>query len=132
MKHALLLLISVCELQYGISQPCTASITPSGATTFCAGDSVVLSADTAGNTWTQKANFGGTAREGPTGFSIGTKGYIGMGWDGNFRKDFWQYNPSTNTWAAKTSFGGTGRYYGIGFSIGTKGYMGMGSGGPDF
>ena len=31
------------------------------------------------NTWTQKANFGGTERIGATGFSIGSKGYIGTG-----------------------------------------------------
>ena len=31
------------------------------------------------NTWTQKANFGGTPRDGAVGFSIGSKGYIGTG-----------------------------------------------------
>ena len=33
----------------------------------------------AANTWTQKADFGGTARCGAVGFSIGSKGYIGTG-----------------------------------------------------
>ena len=31
------------------------------------------------DTWTQKADFGGTARRGAVGFSIGSKGYIGIG-----------------------------------------------------
>jgi hypothetical protein len=31
------------------------------------------------DSWVQKANFGGTARHGATGFSIGTNGYIGTG-----------------------------------------------------
>src|ERR1035437_9962904 len=34
-------------------------------------------------TWTQKANFGGAGRWGAAGFSIGTKGYIGVGASGN-------------------------------------------------
>ena len=35
--------------------------------------------DPVGNTWTQKADFGGTARYAAVGFSIGNKGYIGTG-----------------------------------------------------
>ena len=35
--------------------------------------------DPATNTWTQKADFGGTARQYATGLSIGSKGYIGTG-----------------------------------------------------
>lgn len=31
------------------------------------------------NSWTQKADLGGTARANAVGFSIGTKGYIGTG-----------------------------------------------------
>ena len=31
------------------------------------------------DTWTQKADFGGTVRYGAVGFSIGSKGYIGTG-----------------------------------------------------
>ena len=38
--------------------------------------------DPAANAWTQKADFGGTARYCAVGFSIGSKGYIGTGWDG--------------------------------------------------
>ena len=33
----------------------------------------------AADTWTQKADFGGTARDSAVGFSIGSKGYIGTG-----------------------------------------------------
>lgn len=35
--------------------------------------------------WTQKANFPGTDRRLAAGFSIGTKGYIGTGLDGEFK-----------------------------------------------
>ena len=68
--------------------------------------------DPATDTWTQKANFGGGARTGAVGFSIGTKGYVGTGIDANdlLRKDFWEYDPVTNKWTRKANFGGTARY----------------------
>ena len=45
----------------------------------------ILRSSEAQNTWTQKADFGGTARSSAVGFSIGSKGYIGTGYDGNYR-----------------------------------------------
>jgi len=78
------------------------------------------------NTWTQKANFGGTPRLQAVGFSIGTKGYIGTGGIGGFVNDFWEYDPSSNTWTQKANFGGTPRYGAVGFSIGAYGYIGTG------
>jgi hypothetical protein len=88
-----------------------------------------IKANYAQNTWTQKANFGGTAREYTTGFSIGSKGYIGTGKDNNLnvlKNDFWEYNPATNVWTQKADFGGTARYGATGFGIGGKGYIGLG------
>jgi|ERR1035437_6044280 gliding motility-associated-like protein len=78
--------------------------------------------------WTQKANFGGVARYGAVGFSIGAKGYIGTGRDaiGNYLQDFWEWDQATNVWTQKANFGGGTRYLATGFSIGTKGYMGTG------
>src|SRR5882724_5283840 len=79
------------------------------------------------NTWTQKANFGGTARIEAVGFSIGTKGYIGTGVvSGVGQQDFWEYDPATDVWTQKANFGGSGRSYAVGFSIGSKGYLGTG------
>jgi hypothetical protein len=85
--------------------------------------------DPSANTWTQKNNFGGTVRSRAVGFSIGSKGYIGTGYDANLLKDFWEYDPSSDTWTQKTDFGGTPRQNATGFSIGTKGYIGTGSDG---
>lgn len=79
-----------------------------------------------GGSWTQKANFGGTARNSAVGFSIGSKGYIGTGDDGARKKDFWEYDPVTDAWTQKAAFGGTARAEATGFSIGTKGYIGTG------
>ncbi len=36
-----------------------------------------------GDAWTQIADFKGTARTNATAFSIGTKGYVTTGYDGN-------------------------------------------------
>ncbi len=60
------------------------------------------------------------------GFPIEGKGYIGTGWDGTVRKDFWAYNPAANIWTRKADFKGTARSWAIGFSIGGKGYIGTG------
>lgn len=47
-------------------------------------------------TWTQKANLTANARYGATGFSIGTKGYIGAGWNSTlYFQDLWEYTPDT-------------------------------------
>ena len=80
--------------------------------------------------WTRKMDFGGVARLGAVGFSIGDKIYIGTGMDGasNLYNDFWEYDKSNNTWTKKADFGGAARWAAVGFSIGTKGYIGIGRG----
>src|ERR1035437_7222403 len=99
---------------------------------------IINSAAQAPNTWAQKNDMGYTAPNGPTarysavGFSIGTKGYIGTGYDGSLKNDFWEYDPSSNTWIQKANFGGTARYFAVGFSIGTKGYIGTGYDGSTY
>ncbi|TAL57975.1 MAG: T9SS type A sorting domain-containing protein [Bacteroidetes bacterium] len=86
--------------------------------------------DQATNVWTQKADYGGGAVAYAVGFSIGTKGYVGTGagptYGGNYKNDFWEYNPATNIWAQKADVGGGIRKGAVGFSIGTKGYIGTG------
>ena len=87
------------------------------------------------DTWTQKADFGGTPRLGAVGFSIGNKGYIGTGAsyiDEPLAKDFWEYDPHNNTWSQKADFGGGVRGNAIGFGIGSKGYIGTGSDGHGY
>ena len=69
------------------------------------GANMIFAAD---NTWTQKADFGWSPRWGAVGFSIGNKGYIGMGWDVSNQplKNFWEYDQIANTWTQKADFGG--------------------------
>jgi hypothetical protein len=83
----------------------------------------------AANSWVQKANLGTVGRNGAVGFSIGTKGYVGTGYDDVYKKDFWEYDPVLDTWTQKADLGGVARIDAVGFSIGTKGYIGTGFGG---
>lgn len=82
--------------------------------------------DPAADSWTRKADFGGSSRVAAVGFSIGLKGYLGTGLDSGYLKDFWEYDPSSNTWIQKADFGGTTRQAATGFSIGNYGYIGTG------
>ena len=79
--------------------------------------------------WVQKANFGGTARFAAAGFSIGSKGYIGIGTNQSFStfySDFWEWDQGTNAWTQKATYPGSSAATAISFSIGTKGYIGAG------
>lgn len=84
--------------------------------------------DPAANTWVQRANFGGEARWGATGFSVGNKGFLGIGIGRSLHSlnDFWEYDPATNVWTQRVNFGGAARELAVGFSIGNKGYIGTG------
>lgn len=90
--------------------------------------------DPATNIWTQKADFPGDRRRGASGFSIGNKGYLGLGaamrdlgsdgpWEGYLAKDFWEYDPATDTWTRKADVGGPARHNTRGVAIGNKGYI---------
>lgn len=81
--------------------------------------------------WTQKSNFPGGLRHRAEGFSIGNKGYVGVG--GNIVnnstqlfQDFWEYNPTTDLWTQKANLPGLPRWDAASFSIGNKGYLGTG------
>src|ERR1043165_6916777 len=78
--------------------------------------------------WIQKTSFAGAARQTSVGFSIGSKGYIGSGFDANQSgyNDFYEYDPLTNSWTQKANIGTIGRAEAVGFSIGNKGYIGTG------
>ena len=81
-------------------------------------------------TWAQKANFPGTGRYFAASFSIGTKGYIGIGYadldmNSPFR-DFWEWDQVTNVWTKKANYPGASGGVVANFSIGTKGYIATG------
>ena len=78
--------------------------------------------------WTPKKDFGGISRWAATGFSIGSKGYIGLGNSGVQQADFWEFNPQDNSWTQMNDFTGGPRNHAVGFAIGTKGYVTTGYG----
>jgi hypothetical protein len=83
-------------------------------------------ADLIGN-WVSLSDFDGLPRSDAVGFSIGTKGYIGTGYDGDERlNDFWEYDVSKNSWTQKADFPGVARNSAVGFGTDTKGYIGTG------
>jgi hypothetical protein len=89
--------------------------------------------DQATNVWTKKADFEGNTRASAVGFSIGSKGYIGTGYDGiSYLKDFWEWDQATNVWTKKADFEGNTRASAVGFSIGNKGYLGTGGNAASF
>ncbi|HKR06070.1 MAG TPA: kelch repeat-containing protein [Bacteroidia bacterium] len=81
--------------------------------------------DPATDVWTQKANFAGPQRYGASGFSVGNKGYITLGWVPQL-DDLWQYDPVANSWTQKTNFGGSARYIASQFVIDNFVYVGTG------
>ena len=129
MKQFTLLVILLPIFNQIAQAQCSASITAGGPTSFCTGGSVVLSATP--SLGLQRANFGGGARGLAISFYIGTKGYLGTGYDRAFKKDIWEYDPTANTWTQKADFGGTARGYAASFSIGSKGYVGTGNDGSN-
>jgi len=82
--------------------------------------------------WVERSDFDGVPRCDAVGFSIGDKGYVGTGYDGEFRlSDFWEFNPATNAWTQKADFPGLPRNGAVGFGTATKGYVGTGYSGYD-
>ncbi|MCU0440602.1 MAG: IPT/TIG domain-containing protein [Raineya sp.] len=80
------------------------------------------------DSWKNVADLAGTSRLSAIAFSIGNKGYVGLGYGINvYYKDFWEYDPTTNTWTQKADFAGTGRAGAVSFSIGEVGFVGLGS-----
>ena len=84
--------------------------------------------------WIQRSNFGAVGRHRATGFSIGTKGYAGLGhYNGTglnvIYKDWWEFDPATNAWTQKADYignNGNGNYGVISFAIGNVGFVGGG------
>jgi N-acetylneuraminic acid mutarotase len=84
--------------------------------------------DQLANTWTQKADFAGTARMAAVGLKIGDKGYVGTGinWTTGPFDDMWEYNPLLNTWTQKASANIIGWHRSVAFSLNSKEYIGTG------
>ncbi len=83
--------------------------------------------DPSKNEWTQLNDFKGSGRDGATAFSIGGKGYLGLGEKNlNYFTDFWEYDPVSDDWIEKTSYKGIAKSIATVFMINEKAYVGVG------
>jgi hypothetical protein len=82
--------------------------------------------------WFRKADYNQSARTAAVGFSVGTGGFVGTGYDSaSYKRNFSVYSQATDTWTQVTSLGGaTGsglsRDAASSFVIGTKAYVACG------
>jgi len=78
--------------------------------------------------WKRIDDFPGASRMRPVAFSIGNKGYVGLGIGYNgYYKDFWEYNPEGDKWNQLPDFPGDGRQSSVAFVIDGKAYVCLGN-----
>ena len=75
------------------------------------------------NTWTQVADFSGTARRDAVAFELNGFGFIGTGNDGTLKNDLWMYDVTSDTWIDKASFPGTPRAGAVAWGAQTVAYV---------
>ena len=77
--------------------------------------------------WIRKSSFEGVTRSGAVSFTIGTRVFVGTGFDGTNRlKDFWEFDAAQNTWLSRAELPGVGRNSAVAFTANGKGYVGTG------
>ncbi|MEP3837119.1 MAG: kelch repeat-containing protein [Algibacter sp.] len=82
--------------------------------------------------WVESSSFDGDSRGNAVSFTIGDKGYLVTGYDGDdYLSDTWEYNSEGDYWIKKADFPGTARSGAVGFTIDGKGYLGTGYDGND-
>lgn len=86
------------------------------------------------NTWTQKADFPGTAPNNNIGLSQGGYGfYVGgyLGW-GDMYQEVWRYDPTNDTWLQMEDYPFSARRWAVKAKIGEQCYVGLGTNGTNF
>jgi len=80
------------------------------------------------DTWQRRADFPGMARSRGAGFSVGNRGYFGLGTDPDQQglRDIWQYDPATDRWQYVTDYPGQGNRYLAVMSANKRAYLGWG------
>jgi len=74
--------------------------------------------DAGRDAWTRKTDFPGKERGSAVAFSIGNKGYVGLGFGDNDRfSDLWEYDPAADRWKQKASLPAVGRDHSGAFAI---------------
>ncbi|MEM9678727.1 MAG: kelch repeat-containing protein [Bacteroidota bacterium] len=82
--------------------------------------------DRLGN-WAERSTFNEEPRSSSTAFTVGNRGYMGTGFDGDdYLSDFWAYDMDSNSWQQLADFPGMARSSAVSFAIGGDGYLGTG------
>lgn len=77
--------------------------------------------------WAERSTFDEEPRSSATSFTIGNRGYMGTGYDGdNYLNDFWTYDMASNSWQQLADFEGVARSSAVSFVIGNQGFIGTG------
>ncbi|GAB5475092.1 MAG: kelch repeat-containing protein [Maribacter sp.] len=77
--------------------------------------------------WVDRSIFDGTPRSGAFAFTIGNKGFMGTGFDGDDRlTDVWSYDMDGNFWSQLAPFPGSPRSSTAAFTVNGNGYVGLG------
>ncbi len=95
--------------------------------TACNGNSSSSNDEELMGNWWEAYDFVSKSRSGAAGFQIGSKFYMGTGYDGDeCLNDFWVFDLDKESWERLADFPGEARLYAVGFSINDKGYIGTG------
>ena len=81
------------------------------------------------STWTRKNDFPGVTRSTGIGFTIGQKGYVGLGYNYTQRKylnDLWEYNQVSDSWVQKADYIGNSSTCKFCITMNGEGYTGLG------
>lgn len=98
-------------------------------TTACSSDD---DGDNFVGNWVDRSVFDGTPRSSAVSYTIGNKGYMGTGYDGDdYLDDFWVYDMDGNFWTQLASFPGLARSSAVAFTVDGNGYIGLGFDGDD-
>ncbi|MEJ1237130.1 kelch repeat-containing protein [Chryseolinea sp. T2] len=80
-----------------------------------------------GGSWVKKADVGTSNRESAVGFSVNSKGYIGLGIVGGSPNGaMWEFDPTTNVWTQKANMTGGGRVNPVAFVVSNRVFVGTG------
>lgn len=80
-----------------------------------------------GGSWSKKADVGTLNRESAVGFSVNSKGYIGLGIvSGSPNGAMWEFDPATSAWTQKANMTGGGRVNPVAFVASGRVFVGTG------
>jgi len=65
-------------------------------------------------------------------FTLGTKSYVGFGYNSGVRNDIWEYDPVGDTWTIKTPFEGSARQDAVSIVVNNRAYIATGRSGSAF